>query len=377
LTIKITELQRLGKDHDEAYYTILSMLEMAKPKEFSEENVKIEINKAIKVYHDICKVVLQAQVELYGEITQAEVSFSSVPGKAILVSGSDFKKLEIILKAVENTEINVYTHGLEMFMAHSFPKFNSHKNLKGHFGTSLESSLIDFASFPGPILMTKGTLQKIDYLFRGRLFTFDPIAPMGVIRLNDNNLEPLIKSAQEGEGFRHSQTKPSLQVGFDEKKLNKLMDNIIDKINKKGIKHLYFIGVYNSQNFIYKEYFTKFFKLLPDNCFVFSLSYPINGKNIFHLDSFYDYTLLFKCLQRLKDEFSFDDLNLHVFLTKCDKHTISNLLYFKHIKVKDIYMCKCPPTLIGPSIITTLQDRFGIKEFSDPQNDIKETLKDG
>lgn len=373
--IKLVELKKLGKEHEESYNSILTLLNCVSPGHFSEKTIKVEIENAIEVYYDLARTVFFTQVEFYGEMTLTNVSFSTETGKAILVSGFDFKELEMVLNAVEGTDINVYTHGLEMLMAHSFPKIHAHKNLKGHFGTSLESSLIDFASFPGPILMTKGTLQRIDYLFRGRLFTLDPIAPMGIIRLKDNNLEPLIKAANESEGFTHAQTKPSLKVGFNEKELLKMTDNLIEKIKKGTYKHIYFVGLSNAPNFSYKEYFSKFFEFLPDDSFAFSLGYPINKENTFHLDSFYDYTLMYKCIRRLKENFDLSELNLHMFLTKCDKHTISNLLYLNHLQIKDVYMCKCPPTLISPSIITTLQEVFGVKEFSEPRKDIEESQK--
>jgi len=38
-------------------------------------------------------------------------------------------------------------------------------------------------------------------------------------------------------------------------------------------------------------------------------------------------------------------------------------------------MCKCPQTLVSPTIIDTLQKTFDIKEFSDPKKDIEESLK--
>lgn len=371
--IKLIELKKLGKTHEQSFGAILSLFNNLSPGNFSEENIIKEINSAIEIYYDLARTTFYTQIELYGDLSLTEVPFAIEAGKAILVSGFDFKQLEMVLKAVEGTDINVYTHGLEMLMAHSYSKMRSHPNLKGHFGTSLESSLIDFASFPGPILMTKCTLQRIDYLFRGRLYTLDPFAPMGVIKLKENDLEPLIKSAHESKGFMHAQTKPPIKVGFNEKELFNLMDKIIDKIKKQEIKHLYFVGLSNAPNFAYKEYFTKFFELLPKDCYVLSLGYPLNKENVFHLDSYYDYTLMYKCIKRLRENFSLSDLNLHMFLTKCDKHTISNLLYLKHIEIKDVYMCKCPPTLIGPSLITTLQEVFGVKEFSDPQKDIGDT----
>ncbi|MDD3435749.1 MAG: hypothetical protein PHC64_01205 [Candidatus Gastranaerophilales bacterium] len=372
--VKILELQRLGADHDEGYYNILLLFNTIVPRDFSEETVEKQIAQTIEVYYDTAKKVFYKQIELYGNITPTEVSFSTKPGKAILVSGSDFKKLELVLKATEGTPISVYTHGMEMLMAHAFPKIKAHPNLAGHFGSGLESSLIDFASFPGAILMTRGTLQKVEYLYRGRLYTLDPIAPPGCSKIEDFNFEPLIKSALEAKGFTHETIKPPMKVGFCEQEIIKKIDDIIDKIKAGEINYLYFVGLLNAPNPVYKSYFEEFFKLMPKDCYVFSLCCPINTEKIYHLDSFYDYSLIYKILKEIKTKISIRDLNLTIFLTRCDKHTISNLLYLKHIGIKNIYMCKCPTTLITPSIIKTLTNTFGIKEITAPQKDLNETL---
>ncbi len=374
LTIKILELQSLGKDHDNAFYAILLLLNIIKPsKVFPEEEVKQKISEIIKIYYDIVRTVFYRQVELFGEIRPAEVSFSSVPGKAILVSGSDYKILEFVLEAVKNKDINVYTHGTEMLMARSFPKFQDNPNLKGHFGSNIESCLLDFATFPGSILISKRSLQKIEYLYRGRLFTLDPIPPQGVIKIKNHDFEPLIKSALEAKGFKKATKKPSIKVGFDEKELNKKIDYVLSKMFKKEIKHLYIIGIINYPN-AHKQYFEKFFELLPKDCFAFSIDYNKNENNIFHLDSFYDYTVLYKILKRIKEKTSLDKIKISIFVTRCDKHIISNLINLKDFGIKNLYICKCPSNLVNPALIETLKETFEIKEFSDPQKDIQETL---
>jgi hydroxylamine reductase len=374
IALKLLELQRLGKDDEGAYYAIIVLLNTINPENFIEEKIKLEIDNAIKIYYNMFKEVFSTQIELYGKMTQVEVSFSTKPGKAILVSGTDYKKLENVLKAVEGTEINVYTHGLEMLMANAFPKLRSHPNLVGHFGTSMESALMDFASFPGAILMTKATLQRIEYLYRGRLFTLDPIASSGVTAIKNNDFEPLIKAAFEAKGFTHATQKPSRMVGYNEAELNKKTDWIVDQITKKKLNHFFIIGLLNSPNPSYRNYLEKFFALLPKDSFVFSLCCSVNTDKIYHLDSFYDYSLLYKLLKRIKDKLPLDKINLSIFLTRCDKHTISHLLYLKHIGIKSLYMCKCPPHLINPSLVKTLQEAFDIKEMTDPQTDFNKIM---
>lgn len=372
--IKIVELRRLGKSYDGAYYALLYLLNAPNPSDFSEEKAKLIVEKTIDIYRNIDEKVFLTQNELYGEATQTEVSFSSEPGKAIMVSGSDFKQLEMVLKAVENTKIKVYTHGIEMLMAHTFPKLRNHPNLKGHFGSGLESSLIDFATFPGAILMTKASLHKVEYLYRGRLFTLDPVASSGVINIKNNDFKPLVKSALEAKGFSKAHQKPFMKVGFNKKEIDEKINDIINKLKKKEIRHLYIIGLLNIPNPMSKQYFDKFFELLPKDCYAISLSYPIVKENVYHLDSFCNYSLLCKILQDLGEAFSLKEIDMSIFLTRCNKNTITNLLCLKYAGVKNVYVCKCPPTLISPSLMKTLQETYGAKEISDPQKDIKDTL---
>lgn len=373
MSVKLLELERLGKTHEEGYYAILFLLSSINVVDFSEEKAREAIEKVLDIYYDIIKTVFYTQIELYGEIKQTEVSFSVKPGKAILVSGSDFKKLELVLKACEDTDIGVYTHGLEMLFAHAFPKLKSHKNLKGHFGSGIDSCLIDFASFPGSILMTRGTLQKVEYLYRGRLFTLDPIAPSGVIKLQGDNFEPLIKAALEAKGFHKIVNKPSMKVGFSYDEISKKMEGIINKILNKEIKHLYIIGLLNYPVF-QKQYFEEFFELLPQDCYAISLSYDKNDGNIYHIKALNDYTLFYKMLKEIKDKIPLDTVPISIFLTKCDKHTISNLLYLKHLGIKNVYISKCSASIMNPALLKTILDLYKVKEISDAKSDIEETL---
>lgn len=374
IIIKLLELQRLGKDSEDAYYMMLVLFDAMKPGEFSLEETKNKIKTGIEKYYDLIKSVYDTQIELYGQRIVTDVCLSIYQGKALLVSGSDFKKLENVLEAVKGTEINVYTHGLEMLVAHSFPKFRTYPNLKGHFGAGLDSSLIDFASFPGAILMTKVTLQRIEYLYRGRLFSLDPITPPGVIKIEENNYEPLVKASLEAPGFIKEQSKEPIKVGFHNKEVCEKVNDIVDKLLKKEIKHLYIVGLLNAPNLMYKPYFEKLFELIPKDCYAFSLSYPISSDNVFHWEAFYDYALFYKILKQINLKIPLKEVPLSVFLTRCDKHTIANLLYLKQKGIKDIYLCKCPTSLINPSLIKTLQEVYGVKEISEPQKDLKDTL---
>ncbi len=373
MDIKLVELERLGKTYEEAYYTILTLFDKIRPRDCSNEEVKEIILEAVQVYYKLVREVYYALEESYGKSEVSEISFSTQPGKAILVSGADFKKLEYVLEATKDSGVNVYTHGREMIGAHSYPKLKAYPNLKGHFGISLDGSLVDFASFPGAILMTKGTLQSVEYLYRGRLFTMDPIPPSGVIKIKDNNFEQLVSSALNAKGFVKSTTRPSYRVGFNRQEIYDKAQKVIEKYMAKEIRHIYVIGLLNFP--VPKvEYFDDFLNSVPDDCYVFSLAHKKSGPNIFHLESYYDYSLLYGILNTFEKSIPVSSINMTVFLYNCDKHTISNLLYLKKKGVKSVFMPKCPPTLVSPLIMNTMQDEFNIMEVSTPNADLEKTL---
>lgn len=374
LCIKYMELKSFGKDCPEACFCVLSLFSAMNFLDITVEELKKEISGFIEVYYELVKKVFYTQIENYGEITLSEVPFSIKAGKAILVSGSDLKELELLLKATQNKGINIYTQGIEMLMANSLPKFKTFKHLAGHYGGSIEHSIIDFATFPGAILMTRHSLQRIESLYRGRLFTTDIVAPRGVVKLTNNDFEPLIKSALAAKGFSKDKPRATLLVGYDEKEIMKKIDNVIDKMESGEIKHLYFVGLLNypAENI---QYFEKFFRQLPKNHFVLSLSIDKKAENILHIDSFYEYSLAYKILKRMKERKPLKEYELTIFITSCDKHIVANVINLKNMGVKNIYLCRCSPLLINPPLLSTMRKVFDIKEFSDTDEGLPQINK--
>lgn len=370
VSIKMIEIERLGKDPNKTFFDTLQMINQLNFTTFSNEDVQESILKYIEDYYDITKDVFYSQVEIYGTPNPVEVSFSTRPGKAILVSGTDFKKLEAILEASKNLDIDVYTHGLAMMMAHAFPEFQKYKNLRGHFGMDLDTCVTDFAAFPGPILMTMISLEKIDYLYRGRLFTIDPFAPRGVVKLTLDDVEPIIKAALDSKGFSKETIKPSTTVWFDQNQIKNMVKNVVNKMLEGKINHLYIIGLSN-QTHHHNQYFEKFFSILPDKSYAISLSCDKSGENIFHLNALYDYAMIYRdIIKEIKQLCPLKDLNITLYLTKCDRYTVANLLYLKRIGLKEIFTSKCPPTLFNPSLMDSLKETFGIKNMTTPEEDI-------
>lgn len=375
ICLKILQIKSFERNYDEAYDAILTLLNTMNLEIMETDGIKKVISQSLSVHRELMSLLSNLQEERYGKRESVYIPFTPRNGKAILVSGIDMTQLEAILEATKGKGIDVYTHGMLMLMAHTLPKFKSYPHLVGHFGKGIDNSLFDFAAFPGAILMTQYLFQKIDYLYKGRLFTTDEFAPSGIIKIENNNFEPLIQAALASKGFSKSQQEIIHRVGFRQQVLEEKTQELIEKMEKKEIKQLFFIGILH-QNHDYEEYFKNFFKILPKNCYAISLAYEKNEENILHVDSFYDYLLIYKVLEKLNEKKPLSELPITIFITKCDQYTISNLINFKELGVKNIYAGKCIPSLINPAMAETMRKTFGVKNLTTPQQDLKETLSE-
>ncbi len=371
--IKIIEMQRLGGDYDEAYYKLLTLLNVMFPAKFNSENVQKTISDSLENFYQLSEDIFNLREKKYGKPELTSVSLSSREGKAIMVAGKDIKKLEEVLQAAKNQNIDVYTQGLELLCAHAYPKIKAYPNLYGHFGENQENCINDFSVFPGVTLLSKDSLDCIEYLFRGRLFTIDPIASKGITKIENKNYRKLINDANMANGFKHCHKKGELKVGFDENSVINDIEKIVDRLINKDIKHLYIIGLrnYNKEP---EGYFKDFFEILPEDCYAISFAYKSDKPNVYHLDSIFDYLLFHKLINKMNEKTDIKNLNLSVFVTKADKQVIYNLLYLKHLGVKNVYLSDLSLSFVSSYVFEILEKYYDIKKISTPEIDIENTL---
>ena len=373
ICVKIIQIRNYKISYDNAYHTILVLLNSMNLATIETENIKSTIESCTKEYYALEKMLFEAQEKTYGNRDQVHISFASRNGKAILVSGMDMMQLEMILEATKGRGVDIYTHGIIMLMAHTLEKFKSYPHLVGHFGKGYDNSLFDFAAFPGAILMTRYLFQKVEYLYRGSLFTTDSFAPKGVVQIENNNFEPLIRAALDLKGFTKHEQEVIKKVGFRQQEMTKKIEEIVLKMEKKEIKHFYIIGLLNDSS-DYKEYFSKFLALMPKDCYAFSLAYDKNEENILHIDSLFDYLFVYWLLDKINSLKKSEKLDISVFITKCDQYTITNIIHFTNMGIKNIFLCQCIPSLLNPALAATMRKIFGVKEFSTPEADLQNTL---
>lgn len=362
----VLDLETFDIDSKEGYLTILKLLN-------SLNTEKIEVNELQKILYDVSKVdnelmrlVHSSQEERYGRQRISDVSYTTTPGKAVLVVGSNIRELEDILEALKNTQIDVYTHD-EMMLAHTFPKFSEYKNLKGQFGQGIESCLLDFATFPGPIILTRHSLYNVENLYRGRLYTTDFAYSKGVIAIKNKDFSPVIEAAMDSKGFKNGKQCETVSIGYD---YDSSMQIIREKLNSKNFSKVFIIGL-NGYTLEQQTYFEKLLKQTPDDVLIVSLSYCREKENIICLNACFDIFATVKFAEGIRGDYK---LPITVFFPKCDRHTISQMIYLKTLEDIGVFVGKCTPLILNPNLINTLNSVFKIKGLTSVKKDLDEIL---
>lgn len=368
----ITELENYKVNVGDLKYKIPELLKVINHDKLSDEELQTVILNFAKDNKQIMDKHNETVLEQYGPIQVTDVDLSIIKGKCILVSGHCYKNLENLLEAVKDEDINVYTHN-DMLFAHSFSFFHKYKNLTGHYQRSLNNLQLDFATFPGAVLVTQNSHPHLDVI-RGRIFTPDNNPAYGISKISENDFGPLIQAAKESKGFKKNININEIKVGYDFEEIKSKFSEIIEKLKTNQYKHLFMIGLIN-YNIPQNLYFDKFFEILPDDCFTISFSYKRNKKNVMHIDSFYDISLIYSMLKKLSEYPDIIKDKTTVFLTQCQLPTISHCFNMKILGVKNIFISECCPNIVSPTVIEGMSNLFGIQQINDsPEKDLKQIL---
>lgn len=372
-SIRLVELKSYTEDYVPEEDAILKLFNNLNFSAYSGSKLMRKINDFAKINYQIHKKLHQYKEDYYGKISLNKVKIGVESGHSILVSGQNLKDFEDLLDATKDTEINVYTHN-GLIVAHAYPKFLKYKNLKGHFQMSLDSVQYDFASFKGPIVIVKNFQYLLDGLYRGRLFTTNLLGGKGIKRLEHNDFLSVINVAEETKGFESSHQISEVNVGYDESFVMKKVDEIINKIKNKEIKHLLIVGLLNHAT-VHSKYFSELEENLPDNYFVISTLIPSKKKNILYFDSFFNTSLIYKIIAYIKKEIDLSTFPVTVFITNCNLHTITHLFNLKYLGVKNIYLPICTSNVITPNMLDFIKNKFDFKQATiNPQEDLSKLL---
>lgn len=360
--INILTYESYGGESEDYVFLVFKVLNLLNASDVQKEDLKEIISDISEKDCELMIKIRNCQEKTYGEQEESEVSFSTTKGKALLVVGSNLRELEQVLDVFEDKEVDIYTHD-NMILAHTFPHFREYKNLKGQFGQGLESCLLDFSTFPGPIILTRHSLFNVESLYRGVLFTTDISSPKGVIRIKDNDFSQVMKSVSESKGFKTGKSCDSEKVGFSQ---NTIMKNTEQKLASGKYNQIILLGIggYSADE---KEYFETFIKHVPEDVLVVSLFCCEQRENIICVNASNDVYAMNRLFKDITENFS---QKITLIFPYVERHTLSVIINsVKNKKIK-IYVGNKHQTVIKPNVTEVLKTEFGVFEITTPKKDL-------
>lgn len=365
LAIYLIELNSFEQDSKSAFDVILELLDSLNISDIGQEDIKHLLALAAEEEYSLIKRLAELKNERFGTRQAVEVSFSTKEGNAILVDGTNLKELQGILEAVGDKNIDVYTHG-ELISAHSYPKLRAYKSLRGHYGQGAGNSVLDFSTFPGAVFVGRHSIDNIDNLYRGMIYTTDIIVPRGVVKIEDDDYKPLCMAALKSKGFKKGKK-------IDSKKLNYTEDRLREIIRDINIDKYEGVCVITQGNDYYtdRNYFEKLLKLMPDDILIINFSTFIQNENIINICAGYDLNPVFEVINLLKEKFNIFEKPVIAFVPRCDKHITNLIVNLLNLGVRKVFMGKCAAKNINPIVVEEFCKLFNVTKYENVKEDYK------
>ena len=316
----------------------------------------------------------------------SQVNTSPVHGKCILVSGHDLHDLKDLLDQCVGTGVNVYTHG-EMLPAHSYPELRKYRPLVGHYGGAWQLQKIEFAHFPGPIIMTSNCVVEPRKKYADRIWSKNAVGFPGMHHLPGNDYSGIIAQAQSMTGWEKDEPEKWITTGFGREAVLGAAPLVLDLIGKGKLKDVFLIGGCDGSEGE-RSYFTEVAKNAPHESLILTLGcgkFRMNSLDLGNIeglprlldmgqcnDAFGAVQVAVGLAAALKTDVH--SLPLHFVVSWFEQKAVAVLLTLLHLGIQDIRLGPALPAFVSPNVLAVLQDQFKIKAIGDPKEDLKQML---
>jgi len=323
----------------------------------------------------------QAHLSQFGTPSPKKVEIMPSKGKCILISGHDLVDLKALLEQTEGKGIDVYTHG-EMLPGHGYPELNKHKHLKGNYGGAWQLQKFDFATFPGPIIMTSNCLIEPRKSYKERIYTRGVVGWPGVKHLKDRDFSGVINQALSLPGFdKDSSVQRHVTTGFGKDAVLGAAGAIVENVKAGNIKHFFFIGGCDGAEGE-RNYFKELALAAPKESVILTAGcgkYRFNKHDLGTIPGNSGIPRMIDMGQcndsygavvvalALKDAFgakSVNDLPLSFAVSWFEQKAVAVLLTLLHLGVKNIHLGPALPAFVSPAVLNVLIQNFGIKPIN-------------
>lgn len=334
----------------------------------------------------VMEVLDAAHTGAYGHPVPTPVRVEPLKGKAILVSGHDLKDLEKLLQQTEGKGINIYTHG-EMLPAHGYPGLKKYPHLAGNYGGAWQDQKVEFAKFPGAILMTTNCIQEPMESYEGRIFTCGHVGWPGIRHISDGNFAPVIEAALAAPGFAEDGPEKTILVGFAHNAVLGVAGKVIEAVKAGQIRHFFLVGGCDGAR-SGRDYYTEFAESVPDDCVILTLAC---GKYRFNKLEFGTVAGIPRLLDigQCNDAYSaiqiavalskafgcgVNDLPLSLVLSWYEQKAVAILLTLLHLGIRNIRLGPTLPAFVTPAVLNVLVEKFNLMPIQTPTADLDAIL---
>jgi hydroxylamine reductase len=376
----------LGHESDDVYAFFSEALAcLVNPKPTVDELFSLNL-RCGEVNLKVMELLDTANTGAYGHPVPTQVRIEPRKGKCILVSGHDLKDLEELLKQTEGRGISIYTHG-EMLPAHGYPGLKKYAHLAGNYGGAWQDQKVEFAQFPGAILMTTNCIQEPQQNYKGRIFTSGLVGWPGVTHIANRDFSPVIEAALAAPGFAEDGSDKTILVGFGHNTVLGVADKVIEGVKSGAIRHFFLIGGCDGAR-SGRDYYTEFAESVPEDCMILTLAC---GKFRFNKLEFGTVAGLPRLLDigQCNDAFSaikiavalaeafkcgVNDLPLSLILSWYEQKAVAILLTLMHLGIRNIRLGPTLPAFVTPAVLKVLVDKFNIMPIGTPEKDLQSIL---
>jgi hydroxylamine reductase len=291
------------------------------------------------------------------------------------------------------TGINIYTHG-EMMPAHTYPKFKQFPHLVGNYGTAWQNQKFEFASFPGPIIVTTNCVLEPRRIYKNRLYTMNEVGVDNVKHIqSDRNFQPVIEQAFHEKGFPKTFDPAKYHLaGFNHRTImNQFATQVIDAIKNQQLSRIFLIGGCDGSQWD-RSYFTDIAERTPNDTMILTLGCAKN--RVIHSPKLENATISGTSLPRVLDmgqcndsysavmvaielakAFQLDSINdlpLSLAISHLEQKAAAVLCTLLYLNVKNIRLGPSLPAYITPNVYAILKDKYNLMgiDHVHPEKDV-------
>lgn len=341
---------------------------------------------------EVMKQLDEANTSVYGNPYPHKVSVRRKKGPFIIVSGHDFKDLEMLLEQTKDTGINIYTHG-EMLPGHGYEGLKKYPHLVGNFGGAWQDQQKEFDNLPGCILMTTNCLMRPREGYKDRIYSTNVVGWEGVKYIpkkenGEKDFHEIIEQALALGGFSDDEEEKEITVGFAHQAVLTCAEKIVEAVKDGTIRHFFLIGGCDGAR-PGRNYYTEFAKMVPQDCVILTLAcgkYRFNKLDfgeiaglprLMDVGQCNDVYSAVRIATALADAFNTDvnGLPLSMIVSWYEQKAVADLLALLSLGVRNIYLGPTLLAFLSPNVLQYLVDTFHIRAISNAEDDIKTCLK--